>query len=243
MGAASATRTGAGPAVEPAVAADHLGHSYPGLEVLADVTFTVRPGEIVGVVGPSGCGKSTLLHLVAGLEQPPAPAHPLAAGCALMPQKRPAAALAQRARQRLHRARERRRRPAPGARPRPAAVRHASAWRASSGEQPRRCRAGCGSGSPSCARCWPRSRCCCWTSRSAALDAITRRGAAGLAGRGARPPSRARSCWSPTTSTRRCGLRPRARAVPPPGPGWCWSWRPARQLGSSAPRRVLEALR
>ena len=86
MGAASATRTGAGPAVEPAVAADHLGHSYPGLEVLADVNFTVRPGEIVGVVGPSGCGKSTLLHLAAGLEQPSS-GHIRSLPAALMPQK------------------------------------------------------------------------------------------------------------------------------------------------------------
>lgn len=40
------------------------------LPVLAQVDFTVEPGEFVALLGPSGCGKSTLLRLVAGLEQP-----------------------------------------------------------------------------------------------------------------------------------------------------------------------------
>jgi len=38
-----------------------LGFSYPGgPQALRDVTFTARPGEIVGVTGPVACGKSTL---------------------------------------------------------------------------------------------------------------------------------------------------------------------------------------
>lgn len=41
---------------------------YPGgLDVLSDNTFTIVPGEIIGLVGPSGAGKSTLLQHLNGL--------------------------------------------------------------------------------------------------------------------------------------------------------------------------------
>jgi len=37
----------------------------PGKYALKDVSFTVQPGEMIGLVGPSGAGKSTLVHLIA----------------------------------------------------------------------------------------------------------------------------------------------------------------------------------
>lgn len=37
------------------------------LEVIRDMSLSVRSGEVVSVLGPSGCGKSTLLSAVAGL--------------------------------------------------------------------------------------------------------------------------------------------------------------------------------
>ncbi len=37
---------------------------------LAGVSFSLRPGEFVGLLGPSGAGKSTLFRCIAGLEQP-----------------------------------------------------------------------------------------------------------------------------------------------------------------------------
>ncbi len=39
-------------------------------KALDNVSFTVRKGEILGLVGPNGCGKSTLLKVVCGLLKP-----------------------------------------------------------------------------------------------------------------------------------------------------------------------------
>jgi NitT/TauT family transport system ATP-binding protein len=53
----------------------HVRRSFPRgggeeLLVLDDVNFTLREGEIVGLLGRSGSGKSTLLRLIAGLARP-----------------------------------------------------------------------------------------------------------------------------------------------------------------------------
>ena len=37
------------------------------LQVLDDISFDVKEGELVCVLGPSGCGKTTLLRIIAGL--------------------------------------------------------------------------------------------------------------------------------------------------------------------------------
>jgi NitT/TauT family transport system ATP-binding protein len=63
-----------------------VSHRYAATEVLADISFTVEPGEIVAIIGPSGCGKSTLLRLVGGLERP-------LAGAVMMSGAAPAASL------------------------------------------------------------------------------------------------------------------------------------------------------
>jgi subfamily B ATP-binding cassette protein HlyB/CyaB len=49
-----------------AIAFKHVNFRYSpdGPDVLKDITFGIRPGEVIGIVGPSGSGKSTLTKLV-----------------------------------------------------------------------------------------------------------------------------------------------------------------------------------
>ena len=42
----------------------------PTVRALDGVSFSVPPGQRLGIVGESGCGKTTLLRLLAGLDQP-----------------------------------------------------------------------------------------------------------------------------------------------------------------------------
>lgn len=47
-----------------------LSKRFGGLQAVADVTFTVEPGTILGLIGPNGSGKTTTLNLLNGAVKP-----------------------------------------------------------------------------------------------------------------------------------------------------------------------------
>ncbi len=49
---------------------DRLTKQFGGLTAVADVSFSIDHGEIIGVFGPNGSGKTTLLSLIAGMHTP-----------------------------------------------------------------------------------------------------------------------------------------------------------------------------
>ncbi len=51
-----------------AVRVEHLRVVRGGADVLPDLSFTVEPGTVTGLLGPSGSGKSTLLRAIVGVQ-------------------------------------------------------------------------------------------------------------------------------------------------------------------------------
>jgi ABC-type sugar transport system ATPase subunit len=49
---------------------DGVTKRFPGVKALDNVSISVRPGEIHGLVGENGAGKSTLMHILAGVFPP-----------------------------------------------------------------------------------------------------------------------------------------------------------------------------
>jgi ABC-2 type transport system ATP-binding protein len=49
---------------------DGLTKRYGALTAIKNVSFTVQPGEVRGLLGPNGSGKSTTVKILTGLLQP-----------------------------------------------------------------------------------------------------------------------------------------------------------------------------
>ena len=45
---------------------------FGGVVAVDDVSFTVKPGEVVGLIGPNGAGKTTLIDAITGFSTPTA---------------------------------------------------------------------------------------------------------------------------------------------------------------------------
>ncbi|MHB8813506.1 MAG: ABC transporter ATP-binding protein [Steroidobacteraceae bacterium] len=51
---------------------EHLSKRYASVTAVEDVTFEVRPGEVLGFLGPNGAGKTTTMRMLAGFVTPTA---------------------------------------------------------------------------------------------------------------------------------------------------------------------------
>lgn len=54
----------------PLLEVSGLTKRFGGLVAVNDIGFSIRPGEILGLIGPNGSGKSTVMKLVMGIERP-----------------------------------------------------------------------------------------------------------------------------------------------------------------------------
>ncbi|RXJ97875.1 iron ABC transporter ATP-binding protein [Arcobacter sp. CECT 8986] len=51
------------------VSIENFGVSFGNTKILENISFDVKPGEIVTILGSSGCGKTTILRSIAGLQK------------------------------------------------------------------------------------------------------------------------------------------------------------------------------
>jgi len=53
-----------------ALRVEGLSKNFGGIQVLQDVTFTLKPGERWAIIGPNGAGKTTLMNVLSGVLAP-----------------------------------------------------------------------------------------------------------------------------------------------------------------------------
>jgi len=56
--------------MSPVLEGRDLSKRYGATTAVREVSFSIRPGEILGVLGPNGAGKSTIVKMVTGLVEP-----------------------------------------------------------------------------------------------------------------------------------------------------------------------------
>ncbi len=58
------------PPPSPVLSVENLAKSFGRLRAVKGVSFSVSPGEIVGLIGPNGAGKTTTINMVLGVLEP-----------------------------------------------------------------------------------------------------------------------------------------------------------------------------
>ena len=56
--------------MQPLLSASAVTVRFGGITAIDDVSFDVRPGELLGLIGPNGAGKTTMMRAIVGIVRP-----------------------------------------------------------------------------------------------------------------------------------------------------------------------------
>lgn len=56
--------------MQPLLSASNVTVRFGGITAIDDVSFDVRPGELLGLIGPNGAGKTTMMRAIVGIVRP-----------------------------------------------------------------------------------------------------------------------------------------------------------------------------